>query len=55
MTTLAVVLTLNAALGPVYAQAAGRHAVLVIDANTGRVLHQRSADELRTQPPWSSS
>jgi D-alanyl-D-alanine carboxypeptidase len=44
---LAAVLTLNAALAPIYAHAAGRHAVLVIDANTGRVLHQRSADELR--------
>ena len=47
MVTLAVALSLNAALGPVYAQATGRHAVLVIDANTGRILHERSADELR--------
>ena len=47
ISTLAVALTLNAALGPVYAQATGRHAVLVIDANTGRVLYERSADELR--------
>ena len=30
-----------------HAQVTGRHAVLVIDANTGRVLHQSSADELR--------
>jgi D-alanyl-D-alanine carboxypeptidase len=42
-----VALTLNAALGPVYAEVTGRHAVLVIDANTGRVLHERSADDER--------
>jgi D-alanyl-D-alanine carboxypeptidase len=30
-----------------YASTNGRHAVLVVDANTGRVLYQRSADELR--------
>jgi D-alanyl-D-alanine carboxypeptidase len=47
MATLAVALALNAALGPVYAQSTGRHAVLVIDANTGRVLYERSAGELR--------
>jgi D-alanyl-D-alanine carboxypeptidase len=47
VSTLAVTLTLNAALGPAYAQATGRHAVLVIDANTGRVLYERSADEPR--------
>jgi D-alanyl-D-alanine carboxypeptidase len=47
MATLAVALALNAALGPVYAQATGRHAVLVIDGNTGRVLYEHSADELR--------
>jgi len=29
------------------AQAAGKSAVLVIDANTGRVLHESAADELR--------
>lgn len=29
------------------AQAAGRHAALVIDANTGRVLHAQAADEPR--------
>jgi D-alanyl-D-alanine carboxypeptidase len=47
MATLAAALTLNAGLGRVYAEATGRHAVLVIDANTGRVLYERSADELR--------
>jgi len=47
MAALAAALTLNAALGRVYAEATGRHAVLVIDANTGRVLYERSADELR--------
>ena len=30
-----------------YASERGRHAVLVVDANTGRVLYQRSADEPR--------
>lgn len=30
-----------------YAMETGRHAVLVVDANTGRVLYQRSADEPR--------
>ncbi len=30
-----------------YASEGGRHAVLVVDANTGRVLYQRSADEPR--------
>jgi len=44
---LAAAVVLNASLAPAYAQATGRHAVLVIDANTGRILHQRSADELR--------
>ena len=44
---LAVVLALHASLAPVLAQATGRHAVLVVDANTGRVLHQKSADESR--------
>ena len=29
------------------AQEAGRHAVLVVDANTGRILHERSADAPR--------
>jgi D-alanyl-D-alanine carboxypeptidase len=38
------------ALGPLtqaYASEGGRHAVLVVDANTGRVIYQRSADEPR--------
>ena len=34
-------------LGPALAQVKARSAVLVVDANTGRVLHERSADELR--------
>jgi D-alanyl-D-alanine carboxypeptidase len=34
-------------VSPVWAADAGRHAVLVIDANTGRVLHERSAGALR--------
>jgi D-alanyl-D-alanine carboxypeptidase len=44
---LAVVLALHALLAPALAQATGRHAVLVIDANTGRILYQSSADERR--------
>ncbi len=37
----------NLSLAPAIAQVKGRSAVLVVDANTGRVLHERSADELR--------
>jgi len=44
---VALVASINLSLGPVLAQAAARHAVLVVDANTGRVLHERSADDLR--------
>ena len=44
---MALVVSINLSLGPVLAQAAARHAVLVVDANTGRVLHERSADDLR--------
>jgi D-alanyl-D-alanine carboxypeptidase len=44
---LALAFGLNALVAPAFAQVNGRHAVLVIDANTGRVLYQASADELR--------
>lgn len=44
---LALTFTLQVLVTPVHAQVTGRHAVLVIDANTGRVLYQASADELR--------
>lgn len=44
---VALVVSFNLSLGPVLAQAARRHAALVIDANTGRVLQERSADDLR--------
>jgi D-alanyl-D-alanine carboxypeptidase len=44
---LALAFGLQALLAPAHARVAGRHAVLVIDANTGRVLYQASADELR--------
>jgi D-alanyl-D-alanine carboxypeptidase len=44
---LASSLALHALLGPALAEVTGRHAVLVIDANTGRVLHQSSADARR--------
>ena len=37
----------NLSLAPAIAQVKGRSAVLVVDGNTGRVLHERSADELR--------
>jgi D-alanyl-D-alanine carboxypeptidase len=45
-----VALAAAIACGPLtntYASEGGRHAVLVVDANTGRVLYQRSADESR--------
>ena len=44
------VLAVAIALGPLtqaYAADTGRHAVLVVDANTGRILHERSAGALR--------
>jgi D-alanyl-D-alanine carboxypeptidase len=37
----------HASLTPALAQATGQHAVLVVDANTGRVLYQREAGEPR--------
>jgi D-alanyl-D-alanine carboxypeptidase len=45
-----VALAAAVALSPLahaYASEGGRHAVLVVDANTGRVIYQRSADERR--------
>jgi D-alanyl-D-alanine carboxypeptidase len=47
---VALVLAAAVASGPLtqaYASESGRRAVLVVDANTGRVLYQRSADEPR--------
>ncbi len=44
---LALAFGLSVLLPSAHAQVAGRHAVLVIDANTGRVLYQVSADDLR--------
>jgi D-alanyl-D-alanine carboxypeptidase len=44
---LALAFGLGVLLPSAQAQARGRHAVLVIDANTGRVLYQVSADEAR--------
>jgi D-alanyl-D-alanine carboxypeptidase len=44
---LALMLGLNPLLARAYAEEVGRHAVLVVDANTGRVLYQRAADEPR--------
>lgn len=45
--TLAAALALHAPLAPSLAKVKGRRAVLVVDANTGRVLYQKSADALR--------
>jgi D-alanyl-D-alanine carboxypeptidase len=42
---LAALLALHPLLA--HARESGRHAVLVVDANTGRTLYQRAADELR--------
>src|SRR5215470_4520388 len=44
---LALLLALNPLLASARAQEVGRHAVLVVDANTGRVLYERSADAPR--------
>jgi len=44
---VAVTVALNALVAPAYAGVNGRHAVLIVDANTGRVIYQSSADEHR--------
>ena len=46
---VALAFTVHALAAPVRAQAqvTGRHAALVIDANTGRILHQSAADDAR--------
>ncbi len=44
---LAVAFAAATPLAPARAQAAGKHAVLVIDANSGRILYQTAADEPR--------
>ena len=44
---VALAVAVNVSLAPALAQVTGRSAVLVVDANTGRVLMERSADELR--------
>jgi D-alanyl-D-alanine carboxypeptidase len=44
---LASAFAVNVLVSPALAGVNGRHAVLVIDANTGRVIHQSSADDLR--------
>ncbi|HET7156937.1 MAG TPA: D-alanyl-D-alanine carboxypeptidase [Hyphomicrobiaceae bacterium] len=44
---VALAVAVNALALPAYAQVNGRHAVLIVDANTGRVIHQSSADEPR--------
>jgi len=44
---VAVTVAFNALVAPAYAAVNGRHAVLIVDANTGRVIYQSSADEHR--------
>ncbi len=44
---VALAVAINALAAPAHAQVNGRHAVLVVDANTGRVIYQSSADDLR--------
>ena len=44
---VALAVAVNTLAAPAYAQVNGRHAVLIVDANTGRVIYQSSADELR--------
>src|SRR5262245_39481928 len=44
---LALALGLNSIPAGAWAQEVGRHAVLVVDANTGRVLYERAADAPR--------
>ncbi|MBX9591054.1 MAG: D-alanyl-D-alanine carboxypeptidase [Hyphomonadaceae bacterium] len=47
ISAVALAVAVNTLAAPVYAQVSGRHAVLVIDANTGRIITQSSADDLR--------
>jgi D-alanyl-D-alanine carboxypeptidase len=47
MASVALVVAFHLSIAPALAQVRARNAVLVVDANTGRVLHERSADELR--------
>ena len=47
MASVALAVAFHLSIAPALAQVKGRNAVLVVDANTGRVLHERSADELR--------
>jgi D-alanyl-D-alanine carboxypeptidase len=47
MGSVSLIVALHLSIAPAVAQVRARSAVLVVDANTGRVLHERSADELR--------
>ena len=47
MGSVAFIVALHLSIAPALAHVRGRSAILVVDANTGRVLHERSADELR--------
>jgi len=44
---VALAVAINALAVPAFAQVNGKHAVLIVDANTGRVIYQSSADDLR--------
>ena len=44
---VALAVAINALAVPALAQVNGKHAVLIVDANTGRVIYQSSADDLR--------
>jgi D-alanyl-D-alanine carboxypeptidase len=44
---VALAMAVNTLVAPAFAQVNGRHAVLIVDANTGRVIYQSSADDLR--------
>lgn len=44
---VALAVAINALVVPAHAAVNGKHAVLIVDANTGRVISQSSADDLR--------
>lgn len=47
LASVALVVAFHLSIAPALAQVKARNAVLVVDANTGRVLHERSARALR--------
>lgn len=44
---VALAVAVNALVVPAHAAVNGKHAVLIVDANTGRIIYQSSADDLR--------